>query len=72
MLALSRLGIPQSTSVPIFDEATQTAAHFLNTSICILSFTDQDRQYFKSAVGLSRIGLMNDLAVSRQLPRDRS
>ncbi|MEB3230065.1 MAG: histidine kinase dimerization/phospho-acceptor domain-containing protein, partial [Leptolyngbyaceae bacterium] len=41
-------------------------------SICILSFTDQDRQYFKSAVGLSRIGLMNDLAVSRQLPRDRS
>ncbi|MGK7891745.1 MAG: GAF domain-containing protein [Leptolyngbyaceae cyanobacterium] len=72
LLALSRLGIPASTSVPVFDEATQTAAHFLGTSICILSFMEQDRQHFKAAVGLSRIGLMNDLAVSRQLPREAS
>ncbi|NEQ98756.1 MAG: GAF domain-containing sensor histidine kinase [Cyanothece sp. SIO2G6] len=72
LLALSHLGIPQSTSVPVFDEATQTAAHFLGASICVLSFMEQDRQYFKSAVGLSRIGLMNDLAVSRQLPRETS
>lgn len=72
LLALNHLGIPQSTSVPVFDEATQTAAHFLGASICVLSFMEQDRQYFKSAVGLSRIGLMNDLAISRQLPREMS
>jgi len=33
-----------------------------------LGFLDQNRFWFKSAVGLSRLGLMNQLAQDRQLP----
>lgn len=69
---LETLGLLQSESIPIFDEATQTAARFLDAPICILSIVDRDRTSIKSAVGLSRIGLMNELAASRQLPRDQS
>jgi signal transduction histidine kinase len=66
---LERLKLLEPDSVPIFEEATQTAAHFLNAPICVLSLLDRDRVWFKSAVGLSRIGLLNNLATSRQLPR---
>ena len=69
---MAALGLMDSESVPVFEEATQTAAHFLNAPICILGVMDQDRQWFKSAVGLSRIGLMNDLAASRQIARTES
>ena len=67
--ALQELGILDTESVPVFEEATQTAAHFLNMPICTLGLLESDRLWFKSAVGLSRISLMNRLAVSRQLPR---
>ncbi|MFQ3616289.1 MAG: GAF domain-containing sensor histidine kinase [Cyanobacteriota bacterium] len=66
---LSDLGLLDGESVPIFEEATQTAAHLLDARICVLGLMDQQRQWFKSAVGLSRIGLMNELATTRQLPR---
>lgn len=66
---LEELGLLETGSVPVFEEATQTAAHFLEATICILGLMDGDRLWFKSAVGLSRIGLMNELASSRQLPR---
>lgn len=66
---LEELGLLEPGSIPIFEEATQTAAHFLNMPICVLGILEQDRVWFKSAVGLSRIGLMNTLASSRQLPR---
>ena len=66
---LAELGLLEADSVPIFEEATQTAAHFLDAPICVLGLMDRDRQIFKSAIGLSRIGLMNELAASRQLPR---
>ncbi|MCU0524995.1 MAG: GAF domain-containing sensor histidine kinase [Elainella sp. Prado103] len=69
---LESLGLLESDSVPIFEEATQTAAHFLNAPICVLGILDRDRVWFKSAVGLSRIGLMNSLAASRQLPRQEA
>lgn len=72
MTVLTKLGLMETESVPIFEEATQTAAHFLEMPICILSLMDHERQWFKSAVGLSRLGLMNDLALSRQMPRDES
>lgn len=72
MLAIAELGILELTNVSIFDEATQAAAHFLNVPICTLSVMDQQRQHFKSFVGLSRLGLMNDLANSRQFPRCES
>ncbi|WP_392482659.1 histidine kinase dimerization/phospho-acceptor domain-containing protein [Nostoc sp. C110] len=72
--ALSDLGLRQPETIPVFEEATQTAARFLEAPISILGFVDQERHWFKSAVGLSRLGLglMNHLAQSRQLPRGES
>lgn len=69
---LSELGLRQAETIPVFEEATQTAAHFLEAPISILGFVDQERHWFKSAVGLSRLGLMNHLAQSRQLLRRES
>jgi signal transduction histidine kinase len=69
---LSDLGLRQPETIPVFEEATQTAAHFLEAPICILGFVDQERHWFKSAVGLSRLGLMNQIAQTRQLPRKES
>ncbi|QLE55162.1 GAF domain-containing sensor histidine kinase [Nostoc sp. TCL26-01] len=70
--ALLELGLRQPETIPVFEEATQTAAHFLEAPISILGFIDQERHWFKSAVGLSRLGLMNNLAQSRQLLRQES
>ncbi len=70
--ALSELGLRQTETIPVFEEATQTAAHFLEAPISILGFVDQQRHWFKSAVGLSRLGLMNQLAQNRQLLREES
>ncbi|MDH6104016.1 GAF domain-containing sensor histidine kinase [Chrysosporum ovalisporum ANA283AFssAo] len=70
--ALSELGLLQPETIPVFEEATQTAAHFLEAPISILGFMDQERYWFKSAVGLSRLGLMNHLAQNRQLLREES
>lgn len=61
-----------SDSVPIFDEATQNISRLLAMPICILSVMDADTQYFKSVVGLSSLGLMNQLAAARTLPRRES
>jgi signal transduction histidine kinase len=72
MLVLTELGLLDSEHVPIFEEATQTAAHSLDAPICLIGLIDQSRQWFKSAVGLSRLGLMNDLAMTRQLPREEA
>ncbi|WP_413272350.1 GAF domain-containing protein [Floridanema aerugineum] len=72
LTALAESGLLQAENIPIFDEATQTAAHFLDAPICILGIMDRERQVFKSAVGLSRLGLMNQLAASRQLSRSES
>ncbi|WGV28350.1 GAF domain-containing sensor histidine kinase [Halotia branconii] len=69
---LSELGLRQSETIPVFEEATQTAAHFLEAPISILGFVDQERHWFKSAVGLSRLGLMNHLAQNRHLLRQES
>lgn len=70
--ALLDLGLRQPETIPVFEEATQTAAHFLEAPISLLGFIDQERHWFKSAVGLSRLGLMNQLAQARALPRNES
>lgn len=70
--ALLKLGLRQPETIPVFEEATQTAAHFLEAPISILGFVDNERHWFKSAVGLSRLGLMNQLAQTRQLLRQES
>ena len=55
--ALSELGLLQTQTIPVFEEATQTAAELLDAPICILGFVDRRRHLFKSAVGLSRAGI---------------
>lgn len=70
--ALLELGLIEAQTIPVFEEATQTAAHLLEVPICILGFLDRNRHCFKSAVGLSRLGLMNQLAQERQLPESES
>ncbi|BBD61533.1 GAF sensor signal transduction histidine kinase [Nostoc sp. HK-01] len=72
LTVLSELGLRQPETIPVFEEATQTAAHFLEAPISILGFVDQERHWFKSSVGLSRLGLMNHLAQNRQLLRRES
>lgn len=66
--ALNALNLIAIGSVPIFEEATQSASRFLGFPICILSIADPMQLIFKAAVGLSRLGLMNTLASSRRLP----
>jgi signal transduction histidine kinase len=70
--ALKDLGLLETETIPVFDEATQTAARFLDVPICFLGLMTQHELLLKSAVGLSRVGLMNQLAQSRQIPRVES
>jgi len=69
---LARLGLMEIDSVPLFDEATQMAARFLDVPICTLSLFHEGFEVLKSAVGLSRLGLMNEIASSRQIPLAQS
>lgn len=59
-------------AVPLFDEATQTVSRLLSAPICLFSVVNSQWQIFKSAVGLSNLGLMNQLAAARQIPRSES
>lgn len=70
--ALSELGLLEAKTIPVFEAATQTAADFLEAPICILGFLDEQLYHVRSAVGLSRLGLVNQLANTRVLPRHQS
>jgi signal transduction histidine kinase len=65
---LRQLNLLAAEAVPVFEEATQTASAFLEVPICILGLVVEKELWFKSAVGLSTIGLMNQLASYRKLP----
>ncbi|MEA5511422.1 GAF domain-containing sensor histidine kinase [Crocosphaera sp. UHCC 0190] len=69
---LKQLGLLDTETIPIFEEATQTAARFIEAPICILGTMVKDDLWLKSAVGLSRLGLMNQLASSRRIPRQEA
>ncbi|AFZ14041.1 GAF sensor signal transduction histidine kinase [Crinalium epipsammum PCC 9333] len=69
---LAEFGLLKTDTLPVFEEATQTACRFLETPISIVGLMTEDRQWIKSAVGLSRLGLMNELLTSRQLSRNES
>jgi signal transduction histidine kinase len=45
-----------------FDELTRIAASMFNTSIALVSFVDEDRQWFKSKVGLDACETSRDIA----------
>ena len=67
--ALTELGLLQAESIPVFEEATQMAAQTLGMPIAYLSLMEPDREWLKTAIGLSRLGLMNELASTRQISR---
>jgi signal transduction histidine kinase len=67
LATLNKLGLLVSESVPVFEEATQKASAFSGAPICILGLVVEDELWFKSAVGLSTIGLMNQLAAQRKI-----
>ncbi|MGF1588319.1 MAG: histidine kinase dimerization/phospho-acceptor domain-containing protein [Pleurocapsa sp.] len=69
---LSNLGLLVSEAVPIFEETTQKAATFSGAPISILGLVVEDELWFKSAVGLSTIGLTNQLAARRKIPLHES
>ncbi|MGD1922287.1 MAG: histidine kinase dimerization/phospho-acceptor domain-containing protein [Pleurocapsa sp.] len=64
---LGELGLLVSEAVPVFEEATQKAAAFSDAPICILGLVVEQELWFKSAVGLSTIGLMNQIAAQRKI-----
>lgn len=70
--ALSRLGLLASDSVPVFEEATQTASSFLEAPICILGLGVERELWFKSTFGLSSMGLMSQLASYRKIPLEET
>ncbi|MEO0515936.1 MAG: GAF domain-containing sensor histidine kinase [Cyanobacteria bacterium P01_A01_bin.116] len=70
--ALSHFNLLGTDAIPVFDEAVQTVSRLLAMPISVLSVVDGDAQRFKSVVGLSSLGLMNQLAQARSLPRQES
>jgi signal transduction histidine kinase len=70
--ALETLGLLESTSVPVFEEAVQMAARLLDLPICILSIAGETTDVFKAAIGLSQLGVLNPIAKARQLPLSES
>ena len=69
---LHKLGLLVSEAVPVFEEATQKAATFSGAPISILGLAVAEELWFKSAVGLSTIGLTDRLAARRKIPLDES
>ncbi len=69
---LNKLGLLVSESVPVFEETTQKASAFSGAPICILGLVVENELWFKSAVGLSTIGLMNQLAAQRKISLDEA
>jgi PAS domain S-box-containing protein len=52
LAALRRTALLDSPPEPAFDRLTELAASLLRAPIAIVSLVDEDRQFFKSAVGL--------------------
>lgn len=71
-LAIENLNLISEKIIPIFDEATQTAAHCLNIPVCCLGILLEKEYKLKSAYGLSNLGLMNDLAKTRKIDRQNA
>ena len=65
--ALRREGVLDTPEEPAFDRLTKLAARFLAAPVALVSFVDQDRQWFKSALGLPE-----PYASQRQTPLSHS
>ncbi|MEM7066917.1 MAG: GAF domain-containing sensor histidine kinase [Cyanobacteria bacterium P01_B01_bin.77] len=70
--ALEQLKLISSTPIPIFEEAAQSVSRLLAVPICLVSVFEKQNQIFKATMGLSSLGLMNQLAATRELPKTES
>ena len=70
--ALEHLSLTHSEPIPIFEEAAQSVSRLLAAPICLVSVFDRHNQIFKATMGLSSLGLMNQLAATRELPKNES
>jgi len=52
LAALQNLGVLDSGSEKIYDDITQLTAELCGAPVCLISLVDEDRQWFKSEVGL--------------------
>ena len=50
--AVRATGLLDSTQEPAFDRVTRLASRFLNAPVSLVSLVDEDRQFFKSCLGL--------------------
>lgn len=67
LAALLGLGLLDTEAEPVFDRITAKLARIFEVPIALISLVDRDRLFFKSHAGLP-----DDLAQSRQAPRDVS
>ncbi len=67
LAALQELQLLDTAAEPIFDRITAKLARVFEVPIALISLVDRDRLFFKSQTGLPE-----DLALSRQAPRDVS
>jgi len=71
--ALRKLGILLTEREEAFDRLTKLGSQLMETSICLISFVDEEEQWFKSAVGLADEKTSRDAAfctytVLREMP----
>lgn len=60
--ALRRLEILDTPQDPAFDKLTSFAARFFKVPIALITFVDEDRQWFKSRYGLELNQTPHDVA----------
>ena len=67
LASLLRSGLLDSPPEETFDRLTRLASRLLGARVALMSLVDEDRQFFKSSVGLS-----GDLAARRETPLSHS
>jgi GAF domain-containing protein len=72
LLALAESGLLEAQTVPVFEEAIQATADFLETPICIAGLLDKDWHWLKAGVGMSELGHMTQLPPPCQIKRSES
>ncbi len=62
VIALDKYAILDTDPEQFFDDLTLLASHVCNTPIALISLVDEDRQWFKSRVGLNASETSRDIA----------
>ncbi len=62
VIALDKYAILDTDPEQFFDDLTLLAAYVCNTPIALISLVDEDRQWFKSRVGLDASETSRDIA----------